>query len=99
MADPNQEPQRIQVRFHEETMKGRYANVVRIDATPEEFIFDFGLINPSQGNGVISDRIIMNPRHVKRMIEVLNRVMSSYEQTNGTVSPSESPKEIGFQTS
>lgn len=99
MAEPKQEPRQLQVRFPEETLKGRYANMVRIDATPEEFIFDFGLINPSQGNGIISDRIIMNPRHVKRMIEVLNRVMSSYEQTNGIVSPSETPKEIGFQTS
>ena len=95
---PDQKTTQIQIRFPEETLKGRYANIVRIDATPEEFIMDFGLVNPSQANGIITDRIIMNPRHVKRMIEVLGKVMGSYERSHGTVHPAEDPKEIGFQT-
>lgn len=99
MAEQKPATQQIQIRFPEDTLKGRYANMVRIDATPEEFIMDFGLVNPSQGNGIITDRIVMNPRHVKRMIEVLTRVMQSYEQQHGTVTAAETPKEIGFETS
>lgn len=99
MADQPQQQQQIQLRIPEEVLKGRYANLVRIDTTREEFIFDFGTVNPQQGNGAIIERIYMNPSHVKRMIDVLQRVMGHYEKNHGSVAASESHNEIGFQTS
>ena len=96
----NEERKQIQIRIPEDVLKGRYANIVQINTTREEFILDFGVVNPQQGNGIVTDRIIMNPGHAKRMIEVLQRVMDHYEKThNITVSPSETHKEIGFKTS
>ncbi|OGY89308.1 MAG: hypothetical protein A3B30_03785 [Candidatus Komeilibacteria bacterium RIFCSPLOWO2_01_FULL_52_15] len=93
-----EEKREIQIRIPDDVLKGRYANIVRIDTTREEFIMDFGVINPQQGTGIVTERIIMNPAHVKRMIEVLNRVMQGYEKSHGTVAPAEQQKEIGFTT-
>jgi hypothetical protein len=89
----------IQIRISDEVMRGSYANIVRIDTTREEFIFDFGALNPQQASGIITNRIFMNPGHVKRMIDVLNRVMTRYESQHGQVAPAEQNQEIGFQTS
>ena len=97
MAENEKQKKQIQLRIPEDVLKGRYANIVQINTTREEFIIDFGLVNAQQGNGIINDRIVMNPGHAKRMIEVLQRVMEHYEKAHGTVSPSETPKEIGFQ--
>ncbi|MBI4128857.1 MAG: DUF3467 domain-containing protein [Parcubacteria group bacterium] len=95
---PNQQnQQQMQVRVPEEISKGRYANIVRVSTTKEEFIFDFGAVHPQDATGVISDRIFMNPAHVKRMIEMLARLMEQYEKNFGTVSPAEAPREIGFE--
>jgi hypothetical protein len=94
-----QEGKQIQIRIPDDVMRGTYANIMRVDTTREEFIFDFGALNPQQATGIITNRIFMNPGHVKRMIEVLNRVMTHYESQHGQVVASEQSKEIGFQTS
>ncbi len=92
-------PQQIQIRIPDEVLRGTYANIMRVDTTREEFILDFGALNPQQGAGIITNRIFMNPGHVKRMIEVLHRVMAAYESQHGQVIAAEQNKEIGFQTS
>lgn len=94
MADQQQ----MQIRIPDEVLKGRYANLAYVNASKEEFVLDFGVILPQQRAGIITDRIFMNPGHVKRVIEVLQRVMAEYEKQHGSVQAAETPREIGFQT-
>lgn len=90
----------IQLRIADDVLRGTYANIMRVDTTKEEFILDFGTINPVQGNGSITARVFMNPGHAKRMIEVLQRVMAQYEGQHGQVAAAaETNQEIGFHTS
>ena len=93
-----EQQQQIQIRVPESELKGAYANMMSLNTTKEEFIFDFAAINPAQMQGIVVSRIFMSPAHVKRMIEVVGRVMTEYEKNHGTVSVPET-KEIGFTTS
>ena len=99
MAEAQPQQRQIQIRIPDDVLKGHYANIVHITSSKEEFLFDFGTVNAQQGNGIITDRIFMNPTHVKRMIELLQRVMQQYETAHGSVSSAETPQEIGFTTS
>ncbi len=90
-------PQQIQIRIPDDVIRGHYANIMRANTTPEEFILDFGTLNPIDGQGLITSRIFMNPGHVKRMIEVLKNVMEIYEKQHGAVDAAVTPKEIGFK--
>lgn len=95
---PTQEKQ-IQIRIPDDVLKGHYANIVQAHTTREEFILDFGVFHPVQGTGIVTDRIFMNPAHVKRMIGVLSNLMIAYEKHHGSVAEATEPKEIGFNAS
>lgn len=98
MQDHEQD-KKIQVRIPDEVFKGRYANMVHVQFGREEFILDFGVISSVRETGVITDRIFMNPAHVKRMVDVLSSQMKRYEEQFGIVIPSRQSNEIGFNTS
>ena len=91
MAENNpQNPQRnVNVKITDDELKGRYANLVRISHTREEFILDF--INMVPPQGMVTARMIMSPGHIKRLITALNRNLQLYEDNFGDVHEAAEP--------
>lgn len=92
----NNQPQQIQIKADDDVLKGRYANMMQVAHSGEEFVLDFMNIFPPQGTLVA--RVITSPGHLKRIIAALAGNLAQYEKKFGTVSAAEEPKsEVGFK--
>ena len=79
----------MNVKITDEELKGRYANLVRITHTREEFILDF--INMVPPQGAVTSRIITSPGHLKRLIRALSGNLKLYENRFGAVEEAPEP--------
>ena len=87
--------QKIQIKFSDEDIKGRYSNAAQITHTKEEFILDFmNLFAPA---GILVSRVVVSPGHAKRLLNVLTQQVKTYETTFGPLEQSEEPRNIGFK--
>ena len=87
--EPNTQPQQLQVNADNEILRGRYANILGISHTPEEFVLDFMLLMPPVGQYV--SRIVTSPGHMKRIIAALQVNLKQYEDKYGEVSAAPEP--------
>ena len=89
--------QNIQIKATDEDLKGRYANMVQLTHTKEEFVFNF--INGFPAPAMLVSRIMLNPAHAKRLAAVLDAQLKAYETAFGKLEASEAPKsDFGFKT-
>jgi hypothetical protein len=79
----------VNIKIADEELKGRYANLLRIAHTREEFILDFIQLVPPQG--VVAARVITSPGHLKRIIRALSSNLSRYEETYGPIQEAAEP--------
>jgi hypothetical protein len=92
-------PQQIKVELTEPAAEGIYSNWVMITYSPSEFIVDFGRFLPGLAKTKVYSRIIMTPQHVKNLLNVLQKNVSTYEEKFGeikSVSNDDKAKGIGF---
>lgn len=83
----------MNVKINDEELKGRYANLVRITHTREEFILDF--INMVPPQGAVTARVITSPGHLKRLIRALGGNLKLYEDRFGQVQEAAEPEVSG----
>ena len=81
--------QGLNIKIDDEELKGRYANLVRISHTREEFILDFINVVPPQG--AVTARVISSPGHLKRLIRALESNLKLYEEKFGEVREAQEP--------
>ena len=71
--------------------------MAQITHTPEEFVVDFMNIFPP--NGVVASRVIISPKHMKRILAALQQNIKNYENKFGVIQASSGPEHnIGFRT-
>ncbi len=83
----------MNVKITDEELKGRYANLVRITHTREEFILDF--INMVPPQGAVISRVITSPGHLKRLIRALAGNLELYEKSFGSIEEAAEPTSDG----
>lgn len=89
------EDKKIQIKAKDEVLSGKYANVVQIQHSKEEFVLDFMSIFPPMGS--LNNRVIMSPGHYKRMIGAMNENLKKYEEKFAVIEISNEPETInGF---
>jgi len=87
--------QEVQVKADDKILKGRYANIMYIAHTKEEFVLDFLNIFPPQGTLV--SRVITSPGHMKRILKALEENIKQYEDKFGSIEVAPEPKKgVGF---
>ncbi len=95
---PQSSPNTLQI--DETGLEGRYANLTRVIAGPEEVVIDFGLLvpnqqNPQQQNAKLSDRVVLNYYNAKRLAMTLNATIARFEQTFGPLELDAGKRQIG----
>ena len=90
MSDKDKKVQGPTIRWDDSKMKSTYANVCNVSSTREEITLFFGLnqswnAQQKQLTIELSDRIILNPYAAKRMANLLNNVLSQYEERFGEI--------------
>ncbi len=83
MSDPNVIPDSIEIKIGDEELKGRYANLLRITHSREEFVLDFIHLVPPQGTVVA--RVVTSPAHMKRLVNAVATNLARYEESFGSV--------------
>ncbi|HEX2252327.1 MAG TPA: DUF3467 domain-containing protein [Thermoanaerobaculia bacterium] len=87
MSEPNQPPAgnqpTVSIKIDDEELKGRYANLLRITHTREEFVLDF--INLAAPQGIVTARIVTSPGHLKRTLRALELNLRRYEEAFGEI--------------
>jgi len=94
MDQPNQQPKQINIKITDEVMAGKYANMMQVAHTKEEFILDFMNVVPPQG--ILNSRVITSPGHMKRIVKALQDNLVKYEEKFGAIDEAEPPKGIPF---
>ena len=99
MSDPEdvrrQAGDRIQIGASDEDLKGRYANLMSVSHTGEEFVLDFFSVtlqsSDGEARGTLVSRVITSPSHFKRMVEALEENVDKYEQRYGEIEERSGP--------
>jgi hypothetical protein len=97
MADDDKPPvnvSRLKVHIDEHLAAGVYANMVMVHQTDSEMVLDFLFLQPGQPKALLRSRVVTSPRHIKRLITVLQDQMSRYEQIHGEVKLPKPPEEL-----
>ncbi len=88
--------QQIQIKASDEDLKGKYANMMQIIHTKEEFVLDFLSVFPP--TGTLNSRVVLSPGHFKRMIKAMEENLKKYEEKFGKVTEAEKKENpIGFE--
>ena len=91
----DQQQKQIHIKAQDDELKGKYANLMQVTHTQEEFMLDFFLVVPPQGT--LTSRIILSPGHVKRMIKALQENLEKHEAKFGKIKEADAPETpLGF---
>lgn len=71
-------------------LRGQYANMMQASYAKEEFVLDFMLSFPPQGELV--SRLIVSPAHMKRIANALKDNLQKYEKQFGLIEEAGEPK-------
>ena len=88
----NNEKKQIQLELKPEVAKGSYSNLAIISHSQSEFIIDFATVLPGLAKPEISNRIIMTPEHVQRLLNALTDNIGKYESQFGKIGAGSEPK-------
>ena len=96
----NSDGEGLQISAGEDDLKGRYANLMSVSHTGEEFVLDFVAVTPSAKtpHGTLVSRVIVSPPHFKRIVAALGDNLGKYERQFGDIEEQRggSPEDIGF---
>ncbi len=88
MADqkmPPPEGQHIQLQLDDVLSQGVYSNIVLLNHSENEFVFDFAYLQPANPVARVRARVISSPRHTKRLLRALQKNVERYEERFGTI--------------
>ncbi len=82
----------IPVRASDDVLRGKYANMMRVAHTAEEFVLDFMNVLPT--DAMLNARIITSPGHMKRILAALNENVEKYEAQFGKIEAAQEPQDV-----
>ena len=83
---------KINIEVKEDVASGIYSNLVIINHSPTEFVFDFVTMMPGFSKAKVASRIVLAPQHAKKLMHALNQNISSFEKQNGNIKIVDVPK-------
>ena len=78
---------KIPLEANPETLEGTYANSVRVQKTPEEFVIDFVRVVPGGLDARLESRVIVPPPNAERLLQALKEHLD--HATNSSSPPTE----------
>ena len=92
MIDPKDgKEKKIQIDLGNAVAQGVYANLSMTNFNPEEMVLDFLYIQPNLPKGTLRSRVILSPKHAKRLSLLLDRSVSEYETKFGPIDDQDQP--------
>ena len=88
--DRNQK--KINIEVKEDVASGLYSNLVIINHSPTEFVFDFVTMMPGFSKAKVVSRIVLAPQHAKKFMNALSNNVINFEKQNGSIKVVDVPK-------
>lgn len=82
---PKPSPPQIAIDLDEVTAQGSYCNLVLINHSDSEFVFDFAFLQPAAPRARVRARIVCSPRNTKRLLRALEANLQRFEERFGTI--------------
>tara|TARA_S200000501_G_scaffold342783_1_gene353193 strand:- start:544 stop:861 length:318 start_codon:yes stop_codon:yes gene_type:complete len=76
---------KLNIEIKEDVANGVYSNLVVINHSPSEFIFDFITMMPGFTKAKVRSRVILAPQHAKKLMHALNQNIANFERKNGLI--------------
>lgn len=76
---------KINIEVKEDVASGVYSNLVIVNHSATEFIFDFVTMMPGFSKAKVSSRVILAPQHAKKFLHALGQNISNFENQNGKI--------------
>lgn len=76
---------KLNIEIKEDVSNGVYSNLVVINHSPSEFIFDFITMMPGFTKAKVRSRVILAPQHAKKLMHALNQNIANFEKKNGLI--------------
>lgn len=76
---------KIQIDMNNDLAQGVYANLSMSNHNLEEVVLDFLYIQPNVAKGSLRSRVIVSPKHAKRLQMLLNKTVANYESKYGSI--------------
>jgi predicted transcriptional regulator len=83
---------KINIEIDEKISEGIYSNLAIINHSASEFVMDFISIMPGSAKNKVKSRIIITPKHAKKLRKALNDNIERFEQNFGPIKDYENPK-------
>lgn len=82
----------LEIQIDNDVAQGTYANLAVVNHTDAEITLDFIYVQPQEPRGKVRSRVIVSPRHAKRLLRALQDNVERYEQAFGEI-PLGAPRE------
>jgi len=83
--DAPKEKREIQIDINEATVSGVYSNMTLSNVNQDEFVMDFIFLQPNVNKGNVRSRVIMTPKNVKQLVNMLTKQLIEYEKNMGPI--------------
>jgi len=77
----------LQVQIDDQTAMGHYSNFMLVNHNENEFVIDFAYVLPGPPRARVTSRIIVSPKHMKRVVSTLMNNLEKYEDRFGEIQP------------
>jgi len=88
----NNTQKKINIEVKEDVASGMYSNLVIINHSPTEFVFDFITMMPGFSKAKVVSRIVLAPQHAKKFMNALSQNVTNFEKQNGPIKVVDVPK-------
>jgi hypothetical protein len=85
MEKKNEQEVKLEIQIDDDVAAGQYINMAVVNHNDSEFVLDCIYVQPQAPKAKVSSRLIMSPRHAKRLLAVLQKNVSAYEQRYGAI--------------
>jgi len=76
---------RIQIQLDDDVAQGLYVNLALVNHTETEFTIDLMYLQPQQPRAKVRSRLIMSPKHTKRLLMALQENIKRFENAFGFI--------------
>ncbi len=88
-AKPGQKGQQVQVQIDDAIVAGVYSNFMLVNHNENEFVLDLAYLLPGTPRAKVVSRVILSPKHMKRVADTLKKNLEKYEERFGEITPLE----------
>ncbi len=76
---------KLQIQLDDEVAQGVYANLAVINHSDAEFCLDFIFVQPQAPQAKVRSRVVLTPKHAKRLLGALHENLRNFEQQHGSI--------------